>query len=459
MKIYIYGTGSGATKFYNRLKKDMVKVIGFLDSDKNKEGSSFMEYKVFYPETIKNVEYDYIIIASGYIEIYTFLISLGFNESKIIPIYYRPKINKQCFNNNNIYCNKKAIPTEIEYEKGNFLEKYFEGYHDYKYKLLQDVCKKDKWSMQKKEYGELNSDKEFYVLRKFPKDMGLLSCYLTYLGQLQLIVDKDYIPVVDMKTNYYAGAHNSPDDVEKVNAWELYFEPVSEYDIDDVYKSKNVTLGYGFTTKNAMLFFDEHNISREDISEWSRINKKYMRLITPLQKRYKNTYKNILEGKRVLGVMVREGYMVLAQATDSNDSMDLAARVKIQGHPVQPTIEKVLSDIGSRMKEWNCDFIFVSAETNYILNVVKDKFGSKVLYTNRERREIKSLNLDDFRNVGLELLKDKTRVQITHDYLEEVYLLSRCTCLLAGKCGGSVVASLWNANEYEEIEFYNMGLY
>lgn len=322
----------------------------------------------------------------------------------------------------------------------------------------ENYKKQKYWATRKIICGNDNWDKTFYVLRKYPKATGLLSCYLSMLGQLEIINKKDYIPVVDMKTHYYALSHNSPDDVGKINAWELYFEPLTTYTIDDVYKSKNVVLGYGFTTDNALLFFNEHNISREDITRWSDLNEKYIRLIAPLQERFENTYKKILEGKRVLGVMVREGYIVLAQARDDKDPLYLT-HPGIQYHPMQPSVAKLLSDIDYRMKKWNCNFVFISAETNYILNVLRDRFGCNVLYTDRRRREIKALTLEEFQNSKSQLLSDKTVEQITKDYLEEIYLLSRCTSLLSGKCSGSVVASIWNNNAYEQMEFYNIGLY
>lgn len=314
------------------------------------------------------------------------------------------------------------------------------------------------WRLQYMSFGKLNSDKEFYILRKFPKAMGLLSCYLTYLGQLQLIAEKNYTPLVDMRTHYYSGSHNSPDDVGKINAWELYFEQLSDYDLGEVYQSKNVILGKGFTTDNAMILFNDQNITAEDITVWGTLDREYFRLVPPLRERFEETYARLIKGKRVLGVMIREGYMVLAQARDNEDPAYLT-HPGIGGHPVQPSIEKILIDIADRMTMWDCNYIFISAETNYVLDAIIDAFGSKVLFTERNRRIINSLSLTEYRNSRQNFNEDMSVEQINSDYLEEVYLLSRCTCLLTGKCSGSVVAALWNSNAYEHIEFYNLGLY
>src|SRR5690606_11978664 len=92
MKVYIYGTGSGAEKFFSRLDFNKVEIIGFLDSDKAKEGSKFLGYKVFHPTSLSNSVFDYIVIASQYIEIYYYLLSLVFDDSTIIPAYHMNNI-------------------------------------------------------------------------------------------------------------------------------------------------------------------------------------------------------------------------------------------------------------------------------------------------------------------------------------------------------------------------------
>lgn len=148
MKIYIYGTGSGAVKFYNSLKKDYVEVLGFLDSDKSKEGSIFLNKEVFYPETIKTSKYDYIMIASQYIEIYDFLLSLGFNYLKIIQVYCSQEVIDTQVRKFNIVSDISNIPLEkyvltkkIEYQKSADLDNEMDDKYDFlRNKTLQLVA-------------------------------------------------------------------------------------------------------------------------------------------------------------------------------------------------------------------------------------------------------------------------------------------------------------------------------
>lgn len=148
MKIYIYGTGSGAIRFYNSLNINRVKILGFLDSDKNKEGNKLYSYDILYPENIKYTDFDYIVIASEYIEIFDFLIKLGFNQSKIIQVYkFADLINKELDKqkiiskiSNRLY-EKYVITKRMFYEKDNYLEREFDEYFDYsRYKTLQLVA-------------------------------------------------------------------------------------------------------------------------------------------------------------------------------------------------------------------------------------------------------------------------------------------------------------------------------
>ena len=319
---------------------------------------------------------------------------------------------------------------------------YIINYGDY------DGYKKAKyWGEQKKRYGNLNSDKVFYVLRKYPKATGLLSCYLTYLGHLYLIADKKYIPVVDMMSNYYAMSHNSEQDANSVNAWEQYFEQLSEYDLKEVYNSRHVILAEGFTPKNEMELFDATPFTDKLIQKWHNIDKKYMRLKAELEEQFREEYEQLFGSKRIIGVMIREGYAKFNQFG------------MIKGHPVQPELEVISQDLYKWLDEWKCDYIFISTESRQTIEFMQKIFSDKLLYTKRIRRDMTSKDYNDFLNKSTEYVSSMTVQQRNIDYLKEVYLLSKCTCLVCGKASATVVASIWNGNRYEHRHFYDLGLY
>lgn len=89
MRVIIFGTGSSAKKLLSSINKNKVKIVAFLDNDKNKHNSLFFGVKVFSPSEIHHLQFDKVIIASEFIvEIFEQLIELGIPVKKIIPYYY-----------------------------------------------------------------------------------------------------------------------------------------------------------------------------------------------------------------------------------------------------------------------------------------------------------------------------------------------------------------------------------
>lgn len=64
----IYGTGSSAEKLTNLLNFEEVDIVAYVDSNKEKAGSTFMDRTIISPDYINSFESDYIFIASQYYE-------------------------------------------------------------------------------------------------------------------------------------------------------------------------------------------------------------------------------------------------------------------------------------------------------------------------------------------------------------------------------------------------------
>lgn len=315
------------------------------------------------------------------------------------------------------------------------------------------------WGEEKKvSYGEKNNQLTFFVIRKNPKAIGLLSCYLSALAQLKEIDGTEYVPVIDMQTHFYPLIHNENEEGKSINAWEHYFMPISDFSMDEVLLSKNVILSRGITIPSGLLFFDETDISEEIIKEWISVDKKYFKLRPELQTRFDNKRYNLLNDKRVLGIMVREGYMVLAEGRDSSSKF-YAEHPGIEGHPVQPSLEELCKKIAMSLTAWRCDYVYVVCETSFILDCLEEHFPGKILSTGRRRRQVSELTLDSYMKAQGIFSKDYSMLESNCDYLEEVYILSKCTSIIAGKCSGSIVASLWNRGRYEHMEVFNKGVY
>ena len=306
--------------------------------------------------------------------------------------------------------------------------------------------------------GPLNSDKEFFVIRRLPNATGLLSCYMSALGQLKAIDTNKYIPVMDIQSFYNPLIHNKQDKDSSVNAWEYYFERFSPFSMDEVNKSKNVTYSSGVAVSEAESFYNNDAIDLPFLKQWFDLDERFFTLKDNLLVRFNNTCAETIGQKRVLGVMFRESYVVLAEGRD-HSSKKYKEHPGIGGHPVQPEIDEYINYIGKLMNEWNCDFVFVVSETYLVLDRIKKAFPGKVLYTNRRRIATDSLTLEAY-SAGEDILNSSIdRVESNYGYLEEIFLLSKCTSLLAGKCSGSIVAGLWNRGAYEHLKIIQKGLY
>lgn len=305
-------------------------------------------------------------------------------------------------------------------------------------------------------FGDENPNKIFYLIRMNPDgNEGILLIYLRYLRELSRIEKTKYIPIIDMEWAFYIMAHNDISETGKINAWELYFQPVTKYTLDSIKKSKNIIRGavcYREQEDNYLRsnILRENSLENEaDFRELCRIDSKYMKLKSDLKEKFEDEYLELIGTRRVIGVIIREGYIYL-------NKMNYEL---INNHPVQPNIDKVIDDLKKWMYEWNCDFIYISAEFEQTINKMKQAFGNRLIYTNRLRKSIEADSVTEYQLQRDRYYKSITREEINIDYLKEVYFLSRCTNLVCGRCSASIVAAIWNKGKYENRYIYELGKY
>lgn len=84
---------------------------------------------------------------------------------------------------------------------------------------------------RKMSFGEKNEDKIFYVIRPRKNSVeGLMALLFYVIQQIGYAEKNNYIPVVDFKN--YKTQYNIADE----NAWECFFEQISNYSLEEVYK-------------------------------------------------------------------------------------------------------------------------------------------------------------------------------------------------------------------------------
>ncbi|MBN2980620.1 CDP-glycerol glycerophosphotransferase family protein [Cohnella algarum] len=90
IKIVVFGTGSSARSFVSNLDLSKSKIVGYLDNNFELAGSSIGEALIYSPNQISHLTFDYVVIASQFVEpISEQLIQFGVEPKKIIPFYYR----------------------------------------------------------------------------------------------------------------------------------------------------------------------------------------------------------------------------------------------------------------------------------------------------------------------------------------------------------------------------------
>ena len=274
------------------------------------------------------------------------------------------------------------------------------------------------------EFGPLNPDKTFYVIRCSHDETGLFGLYNNVVAQMKKADELHAIPIVDWQ--FYPNGYISEDDeVGRVNVWELYFEQPIDYSLKDIYKSKNVVMSSGeiVSTLGDIRNSQELSKDHEEIE-------KHIRLNDSTKDKLKRESLRVGIGKySVLGLKLR--------------GTDFTA-TKPQYHAIMPTNLDAIKIVEKCEHDWQVgdrhfDRIYLATEDRGILMSMKEHFGDKLIYTEGEH----------FSNTGNKWMNeviDEKRSEKHYkykrmlEYLISVYVLSECDALIAPPIGGTLGA-------------------
>lgn len=113
MDLVIFGTGQLYEQLKNQIRDD-VNVVAIIDNDIKKQGTYIDGVKIYAPNQIHTLSYDYIFTLSGYhLDMKNQLESLGVDSKKILNMYYLEKVLQlsptQCYGNYNPKSASKKI--------------------------------------------------------------------------------------------------------------------------------------------------------------------------------------------------------------------------------------------------------------------------------------------------------------------------------------------------------------
>lgn len=272
---------------------------------------------------------------------------------------------------------------------------------------------------------------------------GLLCIYLISAGYIHYALSKGYFPVVDMQ-NYTSG-YLPPEKFGKENAWEYYFEQPLRIGLEEAYNGENVVLSdLSWSPKCLPLLSHAlfENRKHDALIKYLKLVNRGLLMIKPDIMEEILSVREMLfsNNDRVLGVKLR-----------GTDYIALKPRY----HTIPPSISLAVDTVSTKLKEWNCNKIFLATEDYRFVEVFKNTFGDLCITTDKEYVDYnlkKGAGYYRFNRDNDYFLRGK-------EYLTEIVLLSMCNSFIAAVCSGATAALVMSNNRFENIFTFDLGTY
>ena len=251
-----------------------------------------------------------------------------------------------------------------------------------------------KYKARKVSFGNKNKEINFYVIKR-SRGAGFFSNLLYVICQLQYANKKGMVPIVDMQN--FPTYYNQKKNIKDIkNIWELYFNQVSDYSLEEVYQSKNVYFSPS-----------RYNFFLEDYKKKSlkKIFDKYIKVKPHIMKEVNNFINKNFVTKKIVGIHFR--------GTDQKISA---------GHSHPPTLYQITNIIDSMLKKSKELKFFLLTEDLKYYQIIKNKYGNLIC------------SFDFFRsNSSLDFSNSKRknhRNKLGIENLIEAITLSRCNKII-----------------------------
>ena len=351
--------------------------------------------------------------------------------------------------------------------------------------ILPEVWFKSLWSQYVKlnpNYAESVNYHEYFLSKKrsgerycilrYPNyELGIGAVMRRALLQCEWAAHRHMIPVIDYEWNYYLGEKTIGQD----NGWEYLFKPnASLEEIINNSHDKFVFVGYigglyiDEKTKNELGLDVGRVVVKENWREYykklNEYSKKWWHLQNDVATRYETCFSKLFRPEmKILGVALREDFSIDAK----KEKLELLSK-----HPHHPVLDEMIQIIKEYKIRWGCTHVFVTTYFEDSIIKLKEEFGEALLYTDRRRVlfepyheifrsvEEKYERTNKRRELVAWIKSEDEQAQIFNafgkntmiEYVEEIYGLSLCDCLVAGKSGGTLCACIWNGGNYQELK-------
>lgn len=289
-------------------------------------------------------------------------------------------------------------------------------------------------------FGLRNPDIKIFIIRRQPPAAGLFSNVYHVLQGIIYASERNMTPVVDMK-NYSTEYSIFRRFNGTNNAWEYFFEPVSDIGLEEAYESKDVTLSKG----NRIIWnenFGGRNLDFASDTEKLQFLKPFYNKHIILNQKMEN-YINFIskefevEDNNTLGVFLRGTTYISHPET---------------GHAKQPKIDDVLRDVDDYLNSNAISRIFLSTDDIKFRTIFKDRYQDRIY------PEVRIDNNSSFSARARKMFKIPSFVLAKNiSYLSEIYLLSRFEYNIASLSNGSAILQLIKENNFKKNKIYNLG--
>lgn len=313
------------------------------------------------------------------------------------------------------------------------IDNFYKIYYKIKYpKEMQKKCS----------FGNLNSDKIFYVVRpRTDRTEGLMSLFINVVKNIYYVRENGYIPVVDFE-NY----HTQYDDVvgEKRNSWEFFFTQPSNYSLNEIYQSKNVILsGLEIQWYRPTLFekkYDDKSLKLLHDFLFNQID-----FSIEVKKNVKLELERLqMDCSHTIGLYLR--------------GTDYTA-LKPAGHQIQPTVEQAVRVVDDFIKKYQVDKIFLVTEDGNIYKKIKEVYKDRCIIVSFDSF-VESYDGKNF------LSHDKSIDELNSSpykrglmYLVKLLILSKCAYFIGGDTMGSWATMIFAGNGYRDRYVFDLGVY
>jgi len=267
-------------------------------------------------------------------------------------------------------------------------------------------------------FGNLNTNKIFYVIQRF-RGGGMFSNINYILHHLYLCENFGCIPVIDFEN--YPTKYNEPDKINSsLNMWDYYFDPINQYKLDEIYKSKFVIITSNKTNK-----IKEFDTFENLTAKHYDLFIKYFKIKKNILDDIKNFEEKYFLNKKVLGVHFR--------GTDMKTQ---------ERHPFPPTFNQIVSLVDKKMKEDKYNLIYLVTEDINYYKRLKKKYNNILCSYSSYRSD----NYDIFNNYE----RANHRYMIGRENLIDMYLLSKTSGIV---CSESHVPDAAKFVNYHNLNF------